>query len=142
VLKGIDPLLSGALLAALDEMGHGDLLVVVDANFPAHRIGSTVVSLRGIESPAAVRAIASVFPIDPIEPISLMQQPGGRRDVHHELIESLGEIPHDDAEDVDRFAFYDLAKEASLIIQTGEMRPYANLAVRKGGVTVAAPVTS
>jgi len=35
VLKGIDPLLTPDLLKVLAEMGHGDAIVVADANFTA-----------------------------------------------------------------------------------------------------------
>ena len=43
MLTGIHPILAGELLAALDRLGHGDELVVADANFPAHRLGAQVV---------------------------------------------------------------------------------------------------
>ena len=64
MLKGIDPLLTGSLLKILDEMGHGDVLGLVDRNFPAYRYGVPVIDLRGADTEAATRAILSVFPLD------------------------------------------------------------------------------
>ena len=64
MLKNIDPLLTGSLLSLLDRMGHGDLLGVVDRNFPAHRYGAPVIDFRGVDTGAAAQAILSVFPLD------------------------------------------------------------------------------
>ncbi|MBL4828727.1 MAG: hypothetical protein JKY55_02355 [Aliivibrio sp.] len=36
MLKNIDPPLNADLLYALQSMGHGDTIAIVDANFPAH----------------------------------------------------------------------------------------------------------
>ena len=38
MLKGISPLLNADVLYALKAMGHGDMLVIVDTNFPADAI--------------------------------------------------------------------------------------------------------
>ena len=35
MLKGVDKLLTGDILKALCDMGHGDELVIADSNFPA-----------------------------------------------------------------------------------------------------------
>jgi len=39
MLKGIDPVLSPELLKVLCEMGHGDEIVIADANFTAESLG-------------------------------------------------------------------------------------------------------
>ena len=39
MLKHIPTILSPELVKYLMEMGHGDEVVIADANFPAHRIG-------------------------------------------------------------------------------------------------------
>src|SRR6478609_3386241 len=89
VLSGIDPILAGDLLAALDRLGHGDELVVADANFPAHRIGPAVVEAPGTGAARVVEAIRTVVPLDGYEGASvlLMTAEGGERvEVQHELV--------------------------------------------------------
>ncbi|MFC4244930.1 RbsD/FucU domain-containing protein [Gryllotalpicola reticulitermitis] len=135
MLLGIDPLLSGELLLALDHMGHGDALVIADANFPAQRLGPRrVISLRGIDAPSAAHSIFTVFPIDPAEPIGIMHAPSGRLAVQQQLLDECPAELAAGAELVDRHAFYELAANAALIVQTGDRRPYANLLVHKAGI--------
>ena len=62
MLKTISPLISPELLKALAEMGHGDELVLADANFPAHRIGQRVIRMDGHGVPVALEAILQVLP--------------------------------------------------------------------------------
>ena len=64
MLKGVDPLLNGELLKILDEMGHGDQLLLVDRNYPAAAAGRPVVRLGEVGVERAVAAILSVFPLD------------------------------------------------------------------------------
>jgi L-fucose mutarotase len=134
VLIGIDPLLRGPLLSALDLMGHGDSLVIADANFPAWRLGRVVFDLPGTSSAAVARAVLSVFPLDPVEAATLMAAPVEFADVQREITEVVSRFGNVGLENVDRFAFYELAREASVIVSTGEKRPYGNLIVRKGGI--------
>ena len=136
MLRGIHPILVGDLLAALDRLGHGDELVVADANFPAHRIGATVVETPGLSSPAVVEAIRTVIPLDEYEAESvlLMAADGGERlPVQHELVDAAS-APADRVEELERFAFYERAGAARLVVRTGELRPYGNLIIRKGVV--------
>ncbi|MDQ0895636.1 RbsD/FucU family protein [Agromyces ramosus] len=136
MLSGIHPILSGELLAALDRLGHGDELVVADANFPAHRIGETVIEAAGLAAPAVVGAIRTVLPLDSYEGASvlLMAAEGGERlPVQHELVEAADASP-DRVDELERFAFYERAASARLLVRTGELRPYGNLIVRKGVV--------
>jgi L-fucose mutarotase/ribose pyranase (RbsD/FucU family) len=69
VLKGIHPLITPELLGVLVEMGHGDDLAVVDANFPATSVAmetahGRVVHLASASVPEAVAAVLSPFPLD------------------------------------------------------------------------------
>ena len=64
MLKGIDPLLTGRLLKILDEMGHGDQLLLVDRNYPAASTGRPVVRLGEVGVVRTMAAILSVFPLD------------------------------------------------------------------------------
>src|SRR5436190_219883 len=43
MLKGISPLFSPELLAAIYRMGHGDEIVLADAHFPGHSLGVPVI---------------------------------------------------------------------------------------------------
>ena len=142
MLKGIDPLLSPELLKVLAEMGHGDAIVVVDANFTATTLGhgKPVIRLPGIGMQRACAAVLSVLPLDlPGEAVSFMavsdQPPGYRSPLQRELLAlcaSAGADPAAQCEAVERFAFYDRVKQAYAIVQTGELQPYANFLFRKG----------
>ena len=68
MLINIDPLLSPELLSIMQSMGHGDKLVLCDANFPAHSNNNKVVRLDGINIPRAAKAILSIFPLDSFVP--------------------------------------------------------------------------
>ena len=134
MLSGIHPLLTGDLLRALDQMGHGDVLVVADANFPAHRIGLDVLDLPGTSAAAVVAAVRTVFPLDTFEgpSVSLMSTADGARVTVQDELVAAGAAPDDRVTEIDRFGFYDLAAEAALVVRTGETRSYGNLALRKG----------
>ena len=135
MLIGIDPLLRGPLLGALDEMGHGDLLVVADANFPGHRISTRVIDVQCADAPTVMRAVASIFPIDPDVPVALMASPNGRLPVQDELLRAAGRgDDQSSVTELGRFAFYDEAEHAYLVLITGERRAYGNILVRKGVV--------
>ncbi len=68
MLKGIDPLLGPELLAVLRGMGHGDEIVIADANFPAATANNRVIRADGIAAPRMVAAIVSVLPLDDFVP--------------------------------------------------------------------------
>jgi len=135
MLVGIDPLLRGDLLAALDQMGHGDVLVIADANFPGRRLADQVINVQGADAPRVMRAVASVFPVDDGAPISLMVSPTGRLPVQDELVLAAGGEGHGlGVVELDRFAFYEAASEARVVLITGELRSYGNVLLRKGVV--------
>lgn len=142
MLKGIDPLLTPELLKTLAEMGHGDAVAVVDANFTAASLGrgKLVVRLPGASLARACDAVLSVFPLDlPGQPVSFMavsDQPKGYRSaLQRELVAlcaSAGSAAPGQCEAVERFAFYEQVRQAYAIVQTGELQPYANFLFRKG----------
>lgn len=134
MLRGIDPILTGELLAYLDEMGHSDALVVADANFPSYRLAERLVELPGLTAPDVLRAIGTVVPLDDAPAVDLMRSADGSvLPVQRELIEAAGA---DEVRYLDRHDFYDAAATAYLIVRTGETRIYANAILRKGVVTV------
>ena len=116
MLEGIHPLLSGELLHHLDDMGHSDAVVIADAHFPA------------------AAAIRTVVPLDDSPSLDLMTSADGTvLEVQRELMDAAGTTPETTAF-IDRFAYYDVARAAFLVIRTGETRTYGNAVLRKGVV--------
>ncbi|OLT02617.1 transport protein RbsD/FucU [Pseudonocardia sp. CNS-004] len=133
MLSGIHPLLTGPLLAHLDAMGHSDAVVLADAHFPAHRLGSRVLDLPGVATPDLMAAIRTVVPLDDAPAVDLMATADGERlPVQEELIVASGTS---EVRFLDRFGFYDAAAPAYLMVRTGETRVYGNAILRKGVVT-------
>lgn len=141
MLKNIDPLLTGELLGLLDRMGHGDVLGIVDRNFPAHRYGAPVIDFRGVDTGAAAEAILSVFPLDGFvdEAVHRMEIDGAP----DEITVATGRLQKaaDEAEgrnvtigSAERFAFYEMARPVYAFVQTGETVPYSCYLLRKGVV--------
>jgi L-fucose mutarotase len=143
LLKSIDPLLNADVLYALRAMGHGDDVILCDTNFPADSVAKETVlgQLLRIDASAArvARAVLSVMPLD-----SFVEKPAGRM----EIVGKPNEIPPVQAEvqveidkaegkswpmgSIERFAFYDMAKKAYCVIQTGERRFYGCFVFKKG----------
>lgn len=135
MLSGIHPLLTGEMLLHLDRMGHSDAVVVADAHFPAFAVGARVIDLPGTTSPAVLGAIRSVIPADDEPALDLMRSADGAvLDVQRELIEAAA-VGAEGTRFVERFAYYDVARTAYLIVRTGETRIYANALLRKGVVS-------
>jgi L-fucose mutarotase len=130
VLLNINPLLTGELLKRLDEMGHSDTVVIADANFPAHRLDSRTVEVPGVDAVVMTRAVREVLPLDNDNPPALMDSGEPElRPVQRELLDAAGATTW---RVVDRWSYYDLAAQASLVISTGELRLWANVILAKG----------
>jgi L-fucose mutarotase len=144
VLKSIDPFLNADVLYALRSMGHGDDLILCDTNFPADSVARQTVLGRllridNVTAARAARAILSVLPLD-----SFVETPALRMEIvgkPNEVPPVQGEVQAEiDAAQgrpcpmggVERFAFYDLAKKAYCVIQTGERRFYGCFVFKKG----------
>lgn len=146
MLKGLDPRLNAEVLYALRAMGHGDVLIVADTNFPSDSIARQTVlgdllRMDNLTAGEAVEAVLSVFPLD-----TFVDDFAGRM----EIVGDPDEIPPVQAEvqaaidaaegahrpmvGIERFAFYDLARESYAVIQTGERRFYGCFMFRKGVV--------
>lgn len=134
MLEGIHPLLTGELLCHLDQMGHSDAVVVADAHFPAAALGRRHLDLPGTATPDVLRALRTVIPLDETPSLDLMASSDGEvLPVQHELMAAAG-VGAAQTRFVERFAFYDVAREAYLVIRTGETRIYGNANLRKGVV--------
>ncbi|MBT0569040.1 RbsD or FucU transport [Curvibacter sp. CHRR-16] len=142
MLKGIDPLLTPELLHHLCAMGHGEWVVVADANFTADMLaqGKALVRIPGHSLERVSRAILSVFPLaeDVEKPVAFMHVSGAEPNFRTEAQQSVVQLAtvHGVAgsrvEPVERFAFYDKVKGASLIVQSGETTAYGNAMFCKG----------
>jgi L-fucose mutarotase len=135
VLTGIHPILAGDLLAALDRLGHGDELVVADANFPAHRVGALSSRPRDSRRRRSSRRSARSSRSTGRARIGAPHGRRARRAARGAARAGRGRgAPADSVAELERFAFYDRAAAARLVVRTGELRPYGNLLLRKGVV--------
>jgi L-fucose mutarotase len=144
MLKSIDPLLNADLLHALRAMGHGDDLVICDTNFPADSVArqtaiGKLLRIDGVSAPRAARAILSVMPLDAFvdHPARRMEMVGKPHEIPAVQAEVQKEI--DAAEgrswpmgSIERMAFYEVAKTAYCVVQTGERRFYGCFILKKG----------
>ena len=144
MLKSIDPLLNADVLHALASMGHGDDLVIVDANFPTDSVArytsvGRVLAIDNVSAPRAARAILSLLPLDtfveyPARRMKVVDKPDDvplvQAEVQKEIDAAAGRsLPMGS---IERMAFYDVAKRAYCIIRTGERRFYADFVFKKG----------
>jgi L-fucose mutarotase len=142
VLKGIDPILTPELLMHLCAMGHGEWVAVVDANFTAHYLsqGKPVVRLPGLSLACVSQAVLSVFPLatDVLQPVTLMHvchtEADHRTNAQQAVIELVNAsgLSCNSIEAIERYAFYEKIKTASVIVQTGEGTAYGNVMFCKG----------
>jgi L-fucose mutarotase len=144
MLKGISPLLNADVLYALRAMGHGDDLIIADTNFPSDSVAretclGELLRIDNVSDAEAAAAVLSVMPLD-----SFVDDAAARM----EIVGAPTEIPPvqqevqqaiDAAEgrswpmvSIERYAFYERAKQAYCVIQTGERRFYGCFAFRKG----------
>lgn len=139
MLIGLNPLLSPELLYALRAMGHGDEIVIVDANYPATNSTEQPIRLDGVDAPAVLKAILSVMPLDTyVKNAAFSMQNVTDPDQIPEAVQLFQSIINDltdsspEIKQLERFAFYEHAKKAFAIVQTGETRHYGNLILKKG----------
>jgi L-fucose mutarotase len=139
MLKGLDPLLGADLLHTLRSMGHGDDLVVADANFPAAALAERLVRLDGVGGPRALQAILSVMPLDDFVDeacarIEVVGKPDEEPEICREyqaIVEAVAGSRFKLAK-IERFAFYERARQAFAVVQTGETRLYGCILLKKG----------
>ena len=136
MLKGVPEIIPPALLKILDEMGHGDELVISDAHFPAYSVHPKVVHVGIVPSPAMLEAVLKLIELDQYveNPVSLMAPVPGD-EVDPQLLAEIRSVLGKDAsriEYIERFAFYERAKKTFAVVVTGEKRKYGNIIVKKG----------
>ena len=145
MLLNIPKILSPELLKALCEMGHGDKILLADANFPgksaAIRCGALYLRADGIGVPALMEAILQLMPLDLYtdEPAMVMDvdvRDKGLKipihDTYRKIVAKYDSRGEKAVAQYERYAFYDKADAACVIVQTGEEAIYANIILQKG----------
>ena len=143
MLKNIPDIISPALMNVLMEMGHGDELVLADANFPATELGKRVVYASGHGVPAVLEAVLKLMPLDIfVEKPVLLMQTGPQFpdtppvwDAFKAVLAGSDEAPHfKEFEWLERFDFYERTRKAFAVVSTSETSLYANIILKKGVV--------
>jgi len=140
MLKNIDPVLTGALLKALDEMGHGEKLALVDRNYPSKSSGAQVIHLGEIGIVRAAEAVFGVFPLDSFIDKPLLRMEADDRfpatPTHQGVLEVAARNHPKPLEFqlISRPDFYEEAKSCLLIVQCLENAPYSCFIAQKGTV--------
>ena len=142
MLKGIPKILSPELLKVLCEMGHSDRLVIADGNFPVESMGKNakVIRMDGHGATEVLEAILQLFPLDTYveKPVNLMEvMPGDNVETpiweeYKQVVAKYDERGSEAIGQIERFAFYEEAKQVYAIIATGESALYANIMLQKG----------
>ena len=139
MLKGISPVVSPDLLKTLAEMGHGDEIVISDAHFPGHTFNSRTLRADGLGADALLAGIIPLFELDAYAtPVIMMAPvPGDTLDPsveakYRKALKYDGKI-----EQMERYAFYERAKQAYAVVVSGETAKYGNIILKKGVTPVA-----
>lgn len=138
MLKKIPKILSPDLVHALMKMGHGDEIVLADANFPGHSLHANVIRCDGLGIPPLLEAILELLPLDPYaeHQAALMSVVPGDPvvptiwDTYREIV-----ARHDASATLafeERFDFYERAKSTYAVVMTGEEALYGNIILKKG----------
>ena len=144
MLIGISPLISPDLLAVLHRMGHGDEIVLADAHFPGETYGKRVLRADGLKIPDLLDAILPLFILDTYVESSLIMMSAVSGDQLDPAVETSYRKAIDKhwpktppIQRIDRFDFYDRAKQSFAILMTGETVKYGNIILKKGVTPIA-----
>jgi L-fucose mutarotase len=138
MLKNIPAILGPELLHVMRAMGHGDELVIADANFPASSQGLDVIRIDSVSATDLTEAILSLMPLDEFVPeqafvMQVVGDPKAKPPVVLEFEKIVARHePKAKVGSIERMAFYERAKTGFAIVQTGENRLYGNIILKKG----------
>ena len=144
MLKNINPLLNADVLHALAAMGHGDTVVLCDSNFPAQSVANSTASgkllrVDGVSVPEVAEAVLSVLPLDTfvddaVQCMQVVGSPDERPEVQQEVQQIVNKAESESFTlvPVERFEFYERAKQAYAVIACGERRFYGCIIFKKG----------
>jgi len=138
MLKNIPCIISPDLMKILLEMGHGDEILIADGNYPCHSSGTKVVRSDGHGIPNILEAIIKYFPLDTFAENNVILMDNGLN-IKPSIWKDYEIILKNSKEDykiktVERFDFYERAKNVYCIIATSEKSLYANIILKKGVV--------
>lgn len=146
MLKNINPLLNADVLHTLAAMGHGDSLVLCDANFPAQSVAlktsiGKLLRIDGANVSEVAEAVLSLMPLDTfIDDAAQRMEVVGAPDELPEVQLEVQSVINASEEGafplvpVERFAFYEKASESYAVIACGERRFYGCFILTKGVV--------
>jgi L-fucose mutarotase len=137
MLIGLSPLLSPDLLHVLASMGHGDEIVLADANFPAATHAKRLIRLPGTSATSVLQAVLSVLPLDTFVPqaaftMQVVDDACAVPAIVGEFNAILKAHQHPASAPLERFSFYERAAQAFAVVATGEGRIYGNILLKKG----------
>ena len=139
MLIGISPVISPELLAVLARMGHGDEIVLADAHFPGETFNDHVLRADGVGIPPLLDGILPLFILDQYVDNPLIMMAAVTGDTLDPTVETSYRAVVDKhwpdtsaIERIDRFAFYERAKDAFAVVMTGETAKYGNIILKKG----------
>jgi L-fucose mutarotase len=120
-------------------MGHGDEIVLADAHFPGESVNPRVLRADGLRITDLLDAILPLFALDTyVESPAIMMEavPGDTLDPAVEKGYRRAIDKHwpstPPINRIERFAFYERAKEAFAVVMTGETAKYGNIILKKG----------
>lgn len=140
MLAGIPKIISPQLIKELMQMGHSDFLIFADANFPAHSHAKKIIRMDCAKIPDLLKAVLPLFPLDnfiknpvklmsnlPSEPVPQIWQTYKEIIQQNDISNAFKNFSY-----IERLKFYEEAKKAYMIIQTGTTERYANIILQKG----------
>ncbi|MCH4458080.1 RbsD/FucU family protein [Staphylococcus haemolyticus] len=133
MLNKIPKILSPEIVKNLMEMGHGDTILLADANFPANTYGKRIIRADGHGNIEILKAILELMPLDTYvaKPLKLMKTV--KNDSQPKIWDEYYKIiDQSNYEEIERFSFYETSKDCHTIIQTGETALYGNIILTKG----------
>lgn len=144
MLRGISALISPELMTVLMEMGHGDEIVLADANFPSVSHAKRLVRAYGLAIPPLLDAILALFPLDcyVAKPVVLMGLEPQDTVVpaiwtEYQALLEAHQVQASGIDYVSRQQFYRRARRAFAIVATGESAMYGNILLKKGAIDAA-----
>lgn len=140
MLRNIPKILPPKLVKLMMEMGHGDILLIADANYPGASHAKHMIRMDSVEIPELLEAILPFFPLDnfisspvrlmrnlPTEPVPEIWK------TYRELLEKYDtDHAFQDFDFIDRLPFYEESEKAYVIVQTGDTARYGNIILQKG----------
>lgn len=140
MLRNIPKILPPDLVKYMMEMGHADVMILADANYPGTSHAKHIIRMDSVEIPELLEAILPFFPLDNFipNPVRLMKNLPTEPvpEIWKTYRSLLEKYDRDDAfkefDFMDRLPFYGESEKAYVIVQTGDTSRYANIVLQKG----------